>query len=115
MDKVARECCSAILCQRYARSALWGQPGGRTGAHHAPSSAWDLRGIPAAHILNHMVQYQKTLDAAFAAVADPTRRGILEKLGRRDVSITELATAFGMTPTGMKKHVKVLEGAGLVV
>jgi DNA-binding transcriptional ArsR family regulator len=61
-----------------------------------------------------MVQYTPDLDAAFAAVADPTRRGILERLGQREASITELAEAFDMTLTGMKKHVKVLEDAGLV-
>lgn len=64
--------------------------------------------------MNHMVQYLSELDGAFAALADPTRRGILERLGRRDASITELAERFGMTPTGMKKHVRVLEEAGLV-
>src|SRR5688572_23021257 len=61
-----------------------------------------------------MVQYSCDLDALFAAVADPARRGILERLGRRDASIIELAEAFDMTLTGMKKHVKVLEDAGLV-
>ena len=61
-----------------------------------------------------MVQYSSDLDAAFAAVADPTRRGILERLGRQKASITELAEAFEMTLTGIKKHVKVLEDAGLV-
>jgi DNA-binding transcriptional ArsR family regulator len=61
-----------------------------------------------------MVQYSSDLDAVFAAVADPTRRGILERLGRREASISELAEAFEMTLTGMKKHVKVLEDAGLV-
>ena len=61
-----------------------------------------------------MVQYSKSLDAALTAVADPTRRGILERLGRHDASITELADAFEMTLTGMKKHVNVLEHAGLV-
>ncbi len=54
------------------------------------------------------------LDAAFAALADPTRRGVLEQLGRADASITELAEQFRMTLTGMKKHVGVLEQAGLV-
>ena len=73
-----------------------------------------MRAVTSAHILNHMVQYSSSLDAAFAAVADPTRRGILERLGRRDASITELADAFDMTLTGMKKHVNVLEDAGLV-
>lgn len=54
------------------------------------------------------------LDTAFAALADPTRRGILERLGRTDASITELAGTFRMTLTGIKKHVGVLEEAGLV-
>lgn len=62
-----------------------------------------------------MVHYVHRMDAAFGAIADPTRRGILERLGRADASIGELAGAFGMTLTGMKKHVKVLEGARLVV
>ena len=62
-----------------------------------------------------MVQYQRAhLDDSFAALADPTRRGILERLGRKDASITELAEKFRMTLTGMKKHVGVLEQAGLV-
>ena len=65
--------------------------------------------------LNHMVQFREAhLDASFAALADPTRRGILERLGRADASITDLADRFGMTLTGMKKHVGVLEQAGLV-
>lgn len=62
-----------------------------------------------------MVQYRTTrLDASFAALSDATRRGILEQLGRADASITELAETFRMTLTGMKKHVGVLEQAGLV-
>jgi len=61
-----------------------------------------------------MVQYQRHLDWTFAALSDPTRRGILERLGRSDASITELADRFRMTLTGMKKHVRVLEEAGLV-
>jgi DNA-binding transcriptional ArsR family regulator len=62
-----------------------------------------------------MVQYSRArLDASFAALSDATRRGILEQLGRADVSITDLAVKFGMTLTGMKKHVGVLEQAGLV-
>ena len=59
-----------------------------------------------------MVQCE--LDTAFAALSDPTRRGVLEQLGRGDASITELAETFHMTLTGMKKHVGVLEQAGLV-
>src|SRR5262245_23219378 len=66
-------------------------------------------------MLNHMVQYlPDRLDASFAALADVTRRGVLEQLGRADASITDLAGRFGMTLTGMKKHVGILEGAGLV-
>ena len=62
-----------------------------------------------------MVQYQSTrLDASFAALSDATRRGVLEQLGRADASITDLAGRFGMTLTGMKKRVGVLEQAGLV-
>jgi len=62
-----------------------------------------------------MVQYmQARLDDAFAALSDPTRRGVLEQLGRSDASITALAERFHMTLTGMKKHVGVLEEAGLV-
>ncbi len=62
-----------------------------------------------------MVQYSPGLDGAFGALADPTRRGVLERLGGGAASISELAAAFGMTLTGMKKHVAVLESAGLVV
>jgi len=62
-----------------------------------------------------MVQYSMTpLDASFAALSDATRRGVLERLGRADASITDLADSFHMTLTGMRKHVGVLEGAGLV-
>jgi DNA-binding transcriptional ArsR family regulator len=62
-----------------------------------------------------MVQYSQTrFDASFAALSDVTRRGILEQLGRADASITDLAQKFHMTLTGMKKHVGVLEQAGLV-
>ena len=61
-----------------------------------------------------MVQYLSHLDASFAALSDATRRGVLEQLGRSDSSITELAETFHMTLTGMKKHVGVLERAGLV-
>ena len=62
-----------------------------------------------------MVQYVRTrLDASFSALSDATRRGVLEQLGRSDASITDLAGKFHMTLTGMKKHVGVLEQAGLV-
>ena len=60
-----------------------------------------------------MVQYS-TIDRTLAALADPTRRGVLERLGRGSATITELAEPAGITLTGMKKHVRVLEDAGLV-
>ena len=62
-----------------------------------------------------MVQCQPDLDSAFAALSDVTRRGVLEQLGHSDASISDLANRFHMTLTGMKKHVGVLEQAGLVV
>jgi DNA-binding transcriptional ArsR family regulator len=63
-----------------------------------------------------MVQSLKAqLDAAFSALSDTTRRGVLEQLGREEASITDLADRFHMTLTGMRKHVGVLEQAGLVV
>jgi DNA-binding transcriptional ArsR family regulator len=66
-------------------------------------------------ILNLMVQYQTArFDTSFAALADATRRGVLEQLTRSDASITDLAQKFHLTLTGMKKHVTVLERAGLV-
>jgi DNA-binding transcriptional ArsR family regulator len=62
-----------------------------------------------------MVQQRTTrFDASFAALSDATRRGVLEQLARADASITDLAEKFHMTLTGMKKHVIVLERAGLV-
>ncbi len=60
-----------------------------------------------------MVQYT-TLDQAFTALSDPTRRGILERLAGSDASISDLAHTFEMTLTGLKKHVRILEDAGLV-
>lgn len=65
--------------------------------------------------LNHMVQCSPSdFNASFAALADATRRGVLDQLARGDASITDLADKFEMTLTGMKKHVSVLESAGLV-
>jgi len=62
-----------------------------------------------------MVQYYQTrFDTSFAALSDATRRGVLEQLGRADASISDLAETFQMTLTGMKKHISVLEQAGLV-
>jgi len=68
------------------------------------------------YILNRVVQYTTArLDVSFGALSDATRRGVLEQLGRADASITDLAEKFHMTLTGMKKHVGVLEQAGLVM
>jgi len=62
-----------------------------------------------------MVQYKTArLDTSFAALSDATRRGVLEQLGRTDASISDLADKFHMTLTGMKKHIGILEQAGLV-
>jgi DNA-binding transcriptional ArsR family regulator len=61
-----------------------------------------------------MVQYEATLDRTFSALSDPTRRDILERLGRGPATISELAEPFGMSLTGLKKHVRVLEEAELV-
>ena len=61
-----------------------------------------------------MVQYS-TVDRAFAALADPTRRAVLERLGAGSATISELAEPFGMSLTGMKKHIQLLEDANLVV
>lgn len=84
-----------------------------------PPQEGDLSLLPFpayAHKLNHMVQFsQARFDASFAALSDATRRGVLDQLGRADASITDLAVKFHMTLTGMKKHVSVLEAAGLVV
>jgi DNA-binding transcriptional ArsR family regulator len=70
---------------------------------------------PPLAILNFMVQYQVELDRTFSALSDPTRRAILERLGRGPATIGELAEPFGMSLTGLKKHVHVLEAADLVV
>jgi DNA-binding transcriptional ArsR family regulator len=61
-----------------------------------------------------MVQYPPQIDRTFAALADPTRRGILERLGRGTATISELAEPYGISLTGLKKHVRVLEDAELV-
>ena len=61
-----------------------------------------------------MVQYPPNVDRAFSALADPTRRAVLERLGAGSATISELAEPFGMTLTGMKKHIRLLEEAELV-
>lgn len=87
----------------------------RPASRFRASSRRLLLAAASSYILNQMVQYcQPHLDASFAALADATRRGVLEQLARADASITALAERFHMTLTGMKKHVGVLERAGLV-
>jgi DNA-binding transcriptional ArsR family regulator len=61
-----------------------------------------------------MVQHSPTVDRAFAALADPTRRAVLERLGTGSATISQLAEPFGMSLTGMKKHIRLLEEAQLV-
>jgi DNA-binding transcriptional ArsR family regulator len=61
-----------------------------------------------------MVQYTTSVDRAFAALADPTRRAVLERLGAGSATISELAEPFGMSLTGMKKHITLLEDANLI-
>lgn len=90
-----------------------------TGLRHLPSRTLRaaearLQITDAPFTVNHMVHYQTHLDATFGALSDVTRRGVLEQLGGSDASITDLAQRFHMTLTGMKKHVSVLEQAGLV-
>ncbi len=65
-------------------------------------------------ILNRMVQSQPSVDRAFAALADPTRRAVLERLGGGSATLSELAAPFGMSLTGMSKHIRLLEEAELV-
>jgi DNA-binding transcriptional ArsR family regulator len=60
-----------------------------------------------------MVQYSP-IDRTFSALADPTRRAVLERLGAGSASVSELAAPFGITLTGMKKHIRLLEEAELV-
>lgn len=66
------------------------------------------------HIVNQVVQYQQTLDRTFGALSDPSRRAVLERLGAGHAPISELAELLGITLTGTKKHVQILEAAGLV-
>ena len=75
----------------------------------------DLHWAARSAILNRMVQYPTTVDRAFAALADPTRRAVLERLGGGSATVSELAEPFGMSLTGMKKHIRLLEEANLVV
>jgi DNA-binding transcriptional ArsR family regulator len=80
---------------------------------HLPIAAVLHRGAEPP-IVNLMVQYSKTVDRAFAALADPTRRAVLERLGSGSATISELVEPFGMSLSGMKKHIRLLEEAQLV-
>jgi DNA-binding transcriptional ArsR family regulator len=73
-------------------------------------AAWDL-GV----IVHQSVQRDATLDRTFFALADPTRRGILERLGHGPATIGQLAEPFGLTLNGVKKHVGILEDVDLVI
>ena len=88
-----------------ARRMYYGRP---PSGLHALTDSFERR------ILNRMVQYVRSFDDVFTALADPTRRGILELLGDGDASISDLAARFEMTLTGVTKHVQLLEAAGLV-
>jgi DNA-binding transcriptional ArsR family regulator len=85
---------------------VWGNTAGNAARSVSP-------GMPLIRAF-HTEPYGSAYDASFAALSDATRRGVLEQLGRADASITDLAEKFHMTLTGMKKHVGVLERAGLV-
>jgi DNA-binding transcriptional ArsR family regulator len=61
-----------------------------------------------------MLQSSATLDATFAALADPTRRAILARLATGEASVTELAQPFSISQPAVSRHLKVLEGAGLI-
>ena len=107
----------SILQRRGCARASNARPSdsGAPGSWEARRPAKPLHAVTHVLILNRMVQYSQThFDASFGALSDATRRGVLEQLGRADASITALAERFHMTLTGMKKHVGVLEQAGLV-
>lgn len=87
-------------------------PNGEPGEDHPPCA---LHRATDPATMNRMVQFSSDrLNASFAALSDATRRGVLDHLGHADASISDLAEKFDMTLTGMKKHVGVLEQAGLV-
>lgn len=62
-----------------------------------------------------MVNYSSALDATFSALADPTRRAILSRLARGERTVSELAAPFDVSLPAISKHLRVLEGAGLLV
>ena len=66
-------------------------------------------------LVHQLVHYSTTLDRTFFALSDPTRRGILERLGPRPATLGKLAKPFGLTLNGVKKRVGILEEVDLVV
>jgi DNA-binding transcriptional ArsR family regulator len=114
-DAFAKAPAALQLCVESSQQELVAIAAGVLALATQPRSASPCIPPSPALILNHMVQYSgPRLDASFAALSDATRRGVLEQLGRAEASITDLAEKFHMTLTGMKKHVGVLERAGLV-
>ena len=65
-------------------------------------------------LVSHMLNYQSSLDLAFHALADPTRRGMVARLARGPTSVSELARPFSMSLPSVVQHLKVLEASGLV-
>lgn len=84
--------------------------------------AWNFTSLDTKHNLyNHLVMklpgYQtkaSSLDAVFNALADPTRRAILSRLTEGEASVKDLCAPFDMSQPAISKHLKVLEGAGLI-
>ena len=92
----------------------WWFPRRIGGVRPWPTAAVDKRGK--LHILNHMVQYRtrgEAVNLVAAAIADPTRRAILDRLARGPARISDVAQPFSMSLTGFCKHVRVLERAKL--
>jgi DNA-binding transcriptional ArsR family regulator len=90
-------------------------PNRHTGSSPEPGVPFGATRTTVAVIVHRSVQYHTTLDRTFFALSDPTRRGILERLGRGPATIGELAEPFGLTLNGVKKHVGILEEVDLVV
>lgn len=65
-------------------------------------------------ILNNMLQQSQSLDLAFQALSDPTRRGMVERLTLGPATVSELAEPLPMSMTAVAQHLKVLEAAGLI-
>ena len=107
-DRSGREHCAA------AREAQPQRSRGPAGHPIVPHREPNRESAPKTNIVNLMVQHPTPVDRAFAALADPTRRAVLERLGAGSATISELAGPVGMSLTGMKKHIRLLEEAHLV-